>query len=188
MRHGRSPWRHGSPRATPRPSTGRWARGAGRSGAPHAERPGAAALALAVLPGTRPLADLPELKLALLMKRPGDPYGLRTSIALAEAGRPDLAAELLSGATGIRPWGTFLRDLETMGDDGIGTVLDLVASSCGDEAVKLFATHVAHAEGTALSHRFFTALADRGRIGSLDDVGHTFAYQVLVRWRASRGQ
>ncbi|WP_338492697.1 hypothetical protein [Streptomyces sp. SJL17-4] len=148
----------------------------------------AVALVLAVLSDGSSLAELPGLKLALGMKRRADRYGLRASVELVKAGRPDLAADLLEGALSFRPWGAIVRDLEEMGDAPAAALFDLAVSSQDGMTLTEFAVHLAHVGQSPLGHRFLTALDDRGRLGLLDLGAHTYLLQEVTRWRRSRGQ
>ncbi|MEU3691775.1 hypothetical protein [Streptomyces narbonensis] len=136
----------------------------------------AIALVLAAMTDVVPPAHLTRLGKVLANGRRQDRFGLRVATGLAEAGRFDVAALVVTAAAGYtldrlrdgvddHRFGRRLRELD---DARIDVLFDVVAWLDDAVVVSTFAGRLLRAEETALLDRLLTRLEERGKLELLD--------------------
>ncbi|MDV5149011.1 hypothetical protein R1T08_33965 [Streptomyces sp. SBC-4] len=148
----------------------------------------AVALVTAALAGTATPVRLKRLAETLVNGSRLDRFGLRVLVGLAQAGRVDVAALVLTTAVAARPDLRLGRAGEDLDDAGIDTLFDLVTWLDDTRVMTVFADRLARADETTLLGRLFTVMVGHGRLELLDLASSEVLASAVRDWRRSRHQ
>ncbi|WP_306329326.1 helix-turn-helix domain-containing protein [Streptomyces venezuelae] len=152
----------------------------------------AVGLVTAALSGSSAPPRLFRVAETLARRRRGDHFGLRVAVGLAQAGRHDMAALVLTAALPDSPDADGVRlgvAVLELTDAQIDTLFDLVTWLDDTKLMTTFAVWLNHPRDTVLLDRLLGTMARQGRLGLLDLGASRALRDAVGDWRRrSRGQ
>ncbi|MFC9592484.1 helix-turn-helix domain-containing protein [Streptomyces sp. NPDC056944] len=145
------------------------------------------ALIVSALKGSSAPAPLRVLSRTLTEDRGVDRYGLRVTAGLAQAGRYDVAARVVTAAVKVS-FVDFDHCLSRLDHVQVGVLFDLVTWLDDTEVMTSFTKMVMLVDDPRLLDRLVTTMADQGRLSLLDLSVPDALRDCVADWRRSRRQ